>query len=167
MYQCGVDDELTLRGFVNADWANELSDRSSTSSYVYNLGGGAISWSLKKQTSIALSSTEAEYIAGAHAAKEVVWLRRLLTELGLHIDGPTTLLMDNQSVMKIAKNPQFHDRTKHIEVWYHYLHQKVEDQEIELEYVPTGEQVADIITKGLAGDKHSKFSKGMGVGCSV
>jgi hypothetical protein len=167
MYQCGVDDELTLRGFVNADWANELSDRSSTSGYVYNLGGGAISWSLKKQTSIALSSTEAEYIAGAHAAKEVVWLRRLLTELGLHIDGPTTLLMDNQSVMKIAKNPQFHDRTKHIEVWYHYLRQKVEDQEIELEYVPTGEQVADIITKGLAGDKHSKFSKGMGVGCSV
>lgn len=167
MYQCGVDDELTLRGFVNADWANKLSDRSSTSSYVYNLGGGAISWSLKKQTSIALSSTEAEYIAGAHAAKEVVWLRRLLTELGLHIDGPTTLLMDNQSVMKIAKNPQFHDRTKHIEVWYHYLRQKVEDQEIELEYVPTGEQVADIITKGLAGDKHSKFSKGMGVGCSV
>ena len=109
VYQRGVGDELTLGGFVDADWANELSDCSSTSGYVYNLGGGAISWSSKKQTSIALSSTEAEYIAGAHTTKEVIWLRRLLTELGLHIDGPTTLLMDNQSAMKIVKNPQFHD----------------------------------------------------------
>jgi hypothetical protein len=164
VYQRGMHDDLTLGGFVDADWANELSDRSSTSGYVYNLAGGAISWSSKKQTSIALSSTEAEYIAGAHAAKEVVWLRRLLTELGLSLNGPTTLLMDNQSAMKIAKNPQFHDRTKHIEVRYHYLRRKVEDEEIELEYVPTGEQVADIMTKGLTGEKHLKFSKDMGIG---
>ena len=163
VYQRGTEEALTLGGFVDADWANERSDRSSTSGYVFKLAGGAISWSSKKQTSIALSSTEAEYIAGAHATKEAVWLRRLLTELGLDTNDPTTLQMDNQSAMKIAKNPQFHDRTKHIEVRYHYLRRKVEDEEIELEYVPTGEQIADIMTKGLAGEKHSKFTTEMGV----
>ena len=66
---------MTLMGFVDADWANELSDRSSTSGFIYKLAGAAISWSSKKQLSVALSSTEAEYIAGAHAAKEVIWLR--------------------------------------------------------------------------------------------
>src|SRR6266705_509337 len=106
---------------------------------------------------------EAEYITGAHTTKEAVWLRRLLTKPGLDTNNPTTLQMDNQSAMKIAKNPQFHDRTKHIEVRYHYLHQKVEDKEIELEYVPTGEQIADIMTKGLASEKHSKFTTEMGV----
>jgi hypothetical protein len=75
--------------------------------------------------------------------------------------------MDNQSAMKLAKNPQFHDRTKHIEVRYHFLRRKVEEGEIELEYIPTGDQVADIMTKGLAGDKHMKFSKKMGMGRSL
>jgi hypothetical protein len=72
--------------------------------------------------------------------------------------------MDNQSAMKIAKNPQFHDWMKHIKVWYHFLCWKVEDEEIELEYTPTAEQVANIITKGLTSDKHLKFTREMGVG---
>ena len=116
IYQRGTEEALTLSGFVNVDWVNKCSDCSSTSSYVFKLIGGAISWSSKKQTSITLSSTEAEYIAGAHATKEAVWLRRLLTELGLDTNDLTTLQMDNQLAMKIAKNPQFHDRTKHIKV---------------------------------------------------
>jgi hypothetical protein len=73
--------------------------------------------------------------------------------------------MDNQSAMKIAKNPQFHDQTKHIKVQYHFLYQKVEDKEIKLEYTPTAEQVANVMTKGLTGDKHLKFTREMGVGC--
>jgi hypothetical protein len=90
---------------MDADWANERSDCSSTSGYVYKLTRGAISWSSKKQSSIALSSAEAEFIAGAHAAKEAVWLRRLLTELGLldHDHNATVLCMDSQSAMAIAK----------------------------------------------------------------
>jgi len=78
-----------LTGFVDADWANKLSDQSLTSGYVYQLVGGAISWSSKKQSSIALSSMEAEYITGAHAAKEAIWLRQLLAELRLPDDDPT------------------------------------------------------------------------------
>jgi hypothetical protein len=162
-YQRGTPGGHTLTGFVDADWANDLSDRSSTSGYVYKLTGRAISWSSKKQSSIALSSTEAEYIASAHAAKEVVWLRRLLAELGLSIDDPTVLHMDSQSAIAIAKNPQFHDRTKHIEVRHHFLRRKVEDEEIELNYVSTNEQVADALTKGLNREKHSKFAKEMGL----
>jgi hypothetical protein len=162
-YQRGTPGGLTLTGYVDADWANELSDRSSTSGYVYRLAGGAISWSSKKQSSIALSSTEAEYIAGAHAAKEVVWLRRLLNELGLPDDDPTVLQMDSQSAIAIAKNPQFHDRTKHIEVRHHFLRRKVEDGEIELDYIPTNDQVADALTKGLNREKHTRFAREMGL----
>jgi len=163
MYQRGAPESSTLTGYADADWANDLGDRKSTSGYVFKLAGGAISWSSKKQSSVALSSTEAEYIAGAHTAKELVWLQRLLGDIGMPDDSPTTLCIDNQSAIAIAKNPQFHDRTKHIEVRYHYLHDKVEEEELELEYVPTGEQIADALTKALNKDKHTTFAKEMGV----
>jgi hypothetical protein len=127
------------------------------------LGGAAVSWGSKKQTSVALSSTEAEYIAAAHAAKEAIWLRRLLTELRESLKLPTTLFIDNQSAMAIARNPEFHDRTKHIEVRYHFLRQVVDDGEIHLEYLPTGEQIADVLTKGLSREKHEVFVRKMGL----
>jgi hypothetical protein len=163
VFRRGGENGLTLHGYVDADWASDINDRKSTSGYVFTLAGGAVSWSSKKQSSVALSSTEAEYIAGAHAAKEVVWLRRLLSELGAGTNDPTIVHMDNQSAMTIARNPEFHDRTKHIEVRYHFLRQKVESEELELEYIPTGEQIADVLTKGLCREKHLKFSEGMGI----
>ena len=89
VYQRGVPEGLTLTGYADADWANDLGDRKSTSGDVFKLAGGAISWSSKKHPSVALSSTEAEYIAGAHAAKELVWLRCLFGEVGLSDDDPT------------------------------------------------------------------------------
>jgi len=108
-----------------------------------------VSWSSKKQMSVALSSMEVEYISGAHATKEAVWLRQLLFELGLNTSSPTVLHVDNQSAIAIAKNPEFHDRTKHINVCYHFLRQVVEDRTVELQYTPTRDQVADALTKGL------------------
>ena len=152
-----------MHGFVDADWASDVNDRKSTSGFVFMLGGAAISWSSKKQTSVALSSTEAEYIAAAHATKEVVWLRRLLTELSLDLSPPTILHVDNQSAIAIARNPEFHDRTKHIEVRHHFLRHKVEAEEICLEYISTEDQVADVLTKGLVREKHERFSGAMGV----
>ena len=92
-----------------------------------------------------------------------MWLRRLFGEVGLPDDDPTALLMDNQSAIAIAKNPQFHDRTKHIEVRHHFIRDKIEQGELELEYIPTGEQVADVMTKALNWEKHSAFAKEMGV----
>jgi hypothetical protein len=112
---------------------------------------------------VALSSTEVEYIAAAHAAKEAVWLMQLLTDLGLVFDSPTPLFIDNQSAITIAQNPEFHDRTKHIDVCYHFLQQKVDGGEIKLKYIPTGDQVADVLTMGLAREKHEHFSEVMGL----
>jgi transposase InsO family protein len=163
VFQRGTPSGTTLHGFVDADWASDVNDRKSTSGFVFMLGGAAVSWSSKKQTSVALSSTEAEYIAAAHATKEVVWLRRLLIDLGLDLDSPTTLHVDNQSAIAIARNPEFHDRTKHIEVRHHFLRHKVEGKEIHLEYIPTEEQTADILTKGLVREKHERFSTAMGL----
>jgi hypothetical protein len=113
------------------------------------LGGTTISWSSKKQAVVALSSTEAKYLAGMHAAKEAVWLRCLLGELGQDTHSPTTLHIDNQSTIAIARNSKFHDRTKHINMCYHFLRHKVKTEEIKLLYVPTEDQVADVLTKGL------------------
>jgi hypothetical protein len=154
-----------LHSFVDADWASDVNNCKSTSGFVFMLGGAVVSWSSKKQTSVALSSTEAEYIAAAHATKEVVWLRRLLIELGLDLDSPTVLHVDNQSAIAIVCNPKFHDCTKHIEVQHHFLRHKVEGEEICLEYTPTDEQTADVLTKGLVCDKHERFSKAMGLRC--
>ena len=162
-FQRGTLKGTELVGYVDADWASDVNDRKSTSGFVFMLGGAAVSWGSKKQTSVALSSTEAEYIAAAHAAKEAIWLRRLLTELGESLKLPTTLFIDNQSAMAIARNPEFHDRTKHIEVRYHFLRQVVDDGEIHLEYLPTGEQIADVLTKGLSREKHEVFVRKMGL----
>jgi hypothetical protein len=109
IYQCGAPEGLTLTGYADTDWANDLGDCKSTSGYMFKLAEGVISWSSKKQPSVALSSTEAKYITGAHAAKEVIWLQHLFGEVGLSNDSPTTLYMDNQSAIAIAKNPQFHN----------------------------------------------------------
>jgi len=163
VYQRGSPEGLMLTSYIDTDWANDLGDRKSTSGYMFKLAGGAISWSSKKQSSVVLSSTEAEYIAGAHTAKELVWLRRLLGDIGMPDDNPTVLRMDNQSAIAIAKNPQFHNRTKHIEVRYHYLRNKVKEEELKLEYVPTGEQTANALTKALNREKHNTFAKEMGV----
>jgi Reverse transcriptase (RNA-dependent DNA polymerase) len=162
-YRRGTDSGLTLYGFTDADWASDVNDRRSTSGYAFFLAGGAISWSSKKQTSITLSSTEAEYIAGTHGAKEAVWLRQFLEQIHFPPSSPTDMYMDNQSAIAIAKNPEFHDRTKHIDVCHHFLRKKVEDKQINLEYIPTNDQIADVLTKGLSREKHDKFMMGMGV----
>jgi hypothetical protein len=163
-FRQGGSSSLTLQGFANADWASNINDRKSTSGYVFMLAGGAISWSSKKQGCVALSSTEAKYVAAAHAAKEAIWLRRLLTELLQPLSSPMTLFVDNQSTIAIAKNLEFHDQTKHIEVRHHYLRQKVEDNKIILTYVPTNAQPANALTKGLTRKKHKKFALEMGLG---
>jgi hypothetical protein len=151
VFQRGVQGGTRLHGYVDADWASDVNDRKSTSGFVFMLAGGAISWSSKKQPSVALLSTEAEYIAGAHAAKEAVWLTKLVREIWKDqvIDAPITLYIDNQSAIAIAKNPEFHDRTKHIEVRHHFLCQQVDSNAIILKYISTNEQLADVLTKGL------------------
>ena len=109
VYCCGVPGGNTILGYVDADWGSDVNDCKSTLGYAFTLSGGTISWSSKKQSAIALSSTEAEYIAGAHAAKEAIWLGRLFAGLQQPSSFPIPLLINNQLAIAIAKNPEFHD----------------------------------------------------------
>ena len=123
----------------NADWAADVQDRRSTSGNVFLLGGGAITWSSRKQSSVALSTVEAEYMALSVATQEAVWLRQLQEELGVPEGCPTLIYEDNQGVISMAKNPVFHKRTKHIQICYHFVREAVEQGTITLEYCHTDE----------------------------
>ena len=128
------------------------------------MAGAAVSWSSKKQPSTALSSTEAEYLALTHSAKEAIWIQSLLDDLGIPFLGAMTLLGDNQGALALAINPTFHARTKHICVRHHFIRECVATGNIRLQYTPTNDQMADILTKGLQLVKHEKFTKELGLG---
>src|ERR1700719_3665240 len=137
--------------FSNADWALQ-PDRHSISGFVARIGRGAVSWSSKKQTLVAQSSTEAEYIAAVTAAREIFWLRSFLTEVGAAEPGATRLWLDNMSMIAITKNNKFHARTKHIDIQHHFVRKAVERLEqgtIQVKYVPMSENVANGFTKLL------------------
>jgi hypothetical protein len=159
----GQKGELQLVGYSDADWGSNDAGRKSISGYCFKLGQGAISWSSRKQTSVALSSTEAEYMALTQAAKEAIWLKRLMSELGVNTDDAVLIRVDNQSCMALAKNPEFHARTKHIDIQCHFIREKVANQEVALEFCPTREMVADVLTKALPRDKHQWCSRALGV----
>lgn len=186
----GGQEELLVEGYSDSDWAGDKESRKSTSGFIFMLNGGPVSWCSKKQSTVALSSTEAEYIALTLAAKEATWLR-LLTELGLlqpdqqHAlikvsehntsvqaiqddlviarggdemtkegKGPAAPIViplkgDNQGSIALAHNPVFHSRTKHIDIQQHYIRDEVASKRIELSYVPTGQMIADGLTKAL------------------
>lgn len=154
----------SLVGYSDADWAGDPVTRRSRSGYVFQFAGGTISWSSKKQSVTAKSSTEAEYMALSHAASETVWLRRFLKQFECVDDNPTVVYADNLGAMALSKNPLYHSRTKHIDVQHHYIRECVENGLISLEHVSTGEMVADVLTKGLARPKFRYFSGKLGVG---
>ena len=149
---CYGGSDLTVRGYVDSDFAGDLDKRKSTTGYVFTLAGGAVSWVSKLQTVVALSTTEAEYMAATQACKESVWIQRLLEELG-HKQEKITLFCDNQSALHIARNPAFHSRTKHIGVQYHFVREVVEDGCVDMQKIHTTENLADVMTKSINIDK--------------
>lgn len=152
-------------GYSDADWAGDEATRRSTSGYVFQFGGGTVSWSSKRQSVVAKSSTEAEYMALSHAAAETVWLRRLISHFDCDFDDSTIVYADNLSAIALSKNAVYHSRTKHIiDVQFHYVRECVENGLISLEHVGTNEMVADVLTKGLARSKFRYFCEKMGVG---
>ena len=152
-----------LFGYSDADWAGDVDTRKSTSGYVFQFGAATFSWSSKKQSTVAKSSTEAEYVALSSATQEAVWLRRLMKDLGRQMDAPTTIYKDNQGAIELAKNAKYHNRTKHIDICHHFVHKRVVSNEISITYCPTEDMVADIMTKGLPRHTFEKLRDLFGV----
>lgn len=141
-----------LQGFCDADYGGDLDTRRSRSGHLFQFGSGLIAWSSQGHKCIAQSTTEAEYIAACMATKEAIWLRRLLQSIGYTQADPTPLFGDNQSAIRLVKNPEYHKRTKHIDIQYHFMREKYEHREIDISYVSTDQQLADIMTKALSRD---------------
>eukprot|EP00253_Pinus_taeda_P030959 PITA_30959 len=141
---------VKLQGFTDADWAGSPSERKNTSGGIFGIGSVAVSWYNKKQGSIALSSTEAKYMAASQAKCEAIWMRKILVGLFCQQKDPTMIYCDNQSCIKLYENLVFHDRSKHIDIQYHHLRDCVLRRIMLLEYIPTEEKEADILTKALS-----------------
>ena len=151
----------TLVGYSDADWAGDLDSRRSTTGYLFMIGGVPISWKSKRQATVALSTAEAEYMALSAASQEVIWLRKFLKNFGFKQETATKVYEDNQGCIALAKNPVAHERTKHIDIRYHFIREQVELNTIDVCYLPTEEMLADLMTKGMNRDRHLKLTTGM------
>jgi hypothetical protein len=142
--------KVDVCAFSDADWANGKADRKSITGWVAKLNGDPVSWASKKQRTVALSTCEAELYAQAAAIQEVLWLRGLMEELGLSTQTGSTVYGDNQSAIAVSHNGVKGERTKHVDVKYHFVTECVERGAVRLRWVPTTQQQADIFTKPLA-----------------
>jgi hypothetical protein len=161
MYGPGKEWELT--GYSDADWGGERDTRRSTTGYGFTFYGGAISWQSRRQPTIARSMMEAEYMAEGAATCEALWYRSLLKELGFPQEKPTIIRCDNEGAMALAKNPTYHAKTKHIDVQYHFIREKVENGDVRLVYQPTDLMAADMFTKSLGREKIERFRGMLGL----
>jgi hypothetical protein len=145
----GVNKDLPLQGFTDSDWGGDPSTRASVSGYCWFFAGGPISWSAKKQVCIALSTTEAEYVAMTRALQEGIWLENNLTQLRIDIPSPICIKSDNKSTIALADNGISHNRTKHIDIRYHFIHSHIDSKTFILSHIPGTENPADLFTKPL------------------
>ena len=135
----------------------------STTGQIFTMLGGAISWNSKKQPTVALSTTEAEYMAVTQATKEAIWLRGLLKEVGHDTKEPVTIYSDNQGCISLAKNPVYHAKSKHIDIQHHFVREKVSNGAVNILYQGTEQMVADSLTKGVQREKFEFCRRGFGL----
>jgi hypothetical protein len=154
--------EKDLEGYADTDRSMH-EDRKAISGYAFMIDGGAVSWCTKKQEIISLSTTEAEYVAATHAAKEAIWLRSLIGELYSDVQGPTTLYSDNQSAIALTKDHQYHACTKHIDICFHFIRWIIKQGKMKLVYCPTNDMLANTFTKALPSIKAKHFAKALGL----
>ena len=150
-------------GFTDSDWVGDPNDQKSTAGYVFSVGSRPITWACKKQQAIALSSAEAEYRAAVNASQEALWLRQILSEFGFQHQHPTSLWCDNQSAIKLTKDPVQHQCSKHIDLHMHFIRKLIHDQAIEVLFFPIEDKVTDNFTKSLIEAKFSKLRSMLGV----
>jgi hypothetical protein len=173
--------DIQLHGFTDSNWAGSAEERKSTSGMCFSVGSAMISWGNMKHKSVALriaeaeyiaaceacteaeyiaaceACTEAEYIAACEACTEAIWLRKLIPELFDQVPDSTIIHSDNQSCIRLLEHPVFHERSKHIEIKYYFIQDKVQEGELKLQYIPTDEQTTNILTKPLSRIKFTYF----------
>ncbi|KAK2403542.1 putative mitochondrial protein [Trifolium repens] len=154
---------LELVGFSDADWCGDKIERKSTSGYLFKFQGAPVSWCSKKQSVIALSSCEAEYVAGSLASCQANWLQSLLSEMSIIEDITVVLNLDNKSAINLAKNPISHGKSKHIETRFDFLRDQVSKGKLKLEFCSSEDQQADIMTKAVKRDQFLKLRREIGV----
>jgi hypothetical protein len=164
VFKSAKNPDVKVIGYSDADWAGDAMTRKSTSGYLFQVCGGAVSWRSQRQPIVALSSTEAEYIATTVACKELVWLRNLLGDVGFKQVSPTVLHGDNQGAILLSKNPVHHDRTKHIDLRFHYIRERLINGEVDLRYCATDSMVADAMTKPEGQPRLLTFKSAAGIG---
>ncbi|TPX34263.1 hypothetical protein SeLEV6574_g08307 [Synchytrium endobioticum] len=153
----------SLKAYSDADWAGDRVDRKSRSGSAVFYGTGLIVWNCGKQECVATSTVEAEYIALANTAKDVLWSQQLLGELGRGRNEPTTILEDNNGCKQLAVHPTTTSRTKHIDIKYHFIRDLVVKKMVSVERCPTTEMIADILTKPLSPQKFEQCRKKLGL----
>ena len=149
--------------YTDADHAGNPDNGRSTSGYIVKMGNGAISWSSRLQGIVALSTTEAEFVAATSAGQEILWLRNLFKELGYPIDSPSTLHIDNRSALSVAKNPEHHGRMKHLDLRFYWLRDEVDKGGIDIVHLRTNDMPADILTKALGRVKVGEMVRMLGL----
>jgi len=161
----GGQEELAVIGYTDASFQTDKDDFRSQSGYVFCLNGGAVSWKSSKQDTVADSTTEAEYIAASSVAKEVVWIKKFISELGIvpSIVDPIGLYCDNNGAIAQAKEPRSHQRSKHILRRYHLIREIIDRGDVKICRVPTLDNIADPLTKPLAQQKHDGHTRSMGI----
>jgi hypothetical protein len=158
----GARGSSTVEGYCDADWAGDLNTRRSTTGFVFLLNGAAISWSSRLQQTVSTSTVEAEYVAAAEATREALWLRKLMRDLDVS-EGATVIRSDNQGALSLVGNPIISERSKHIDIVYHFVRERAARGEIQLVYCPTEQMVADVLTKPLPEGAFVGFRIAMGV----
>lgn len=150
------EDNVALQGYADADFAKQFDDRKSNSGHIFQVFGNMVSWATKRQQTVSLSSTEAEFVSLCNAAKEGIWLSSLLGEMGI-ATGTFTIYEDNVPCISIAEEPREHQRSKHIDIKYMFLRDMIQAKKLRVKYVPTSEQLADIFTKPLGRQQFEKI----------
>jgi hypothetical protein len=155
--------KFIIFGYSDSDWGGDTDDRKSTSGFAFYMGDTAFTWLSKKQSIVTLSTCEAEYVAAATCVCHAIWLRRLLKEINLTQDVAIPIYLDSKSAIELAKNSVHHERSKHIDVKFHFMREEVKKKNVELIHVTSEDQVADILTKPLPTMKFEKFKKLLGM----